>query len=404
MTNAIAGTRLLDRDVIDDPYPFYRRLQSEAPVWRVPGTDVFAVSAYPLVVEAASRVDDFSSHMRHLLYRSDTGLPGRVSFGDAGADALATADPPMHKAHRNVVFSELVSKRMATLEPVIEAISSECLGRVTGGSVDFMTAIGNFVPINVMTRLIGFRDANTQQLFEAAVDSTAMLGATMTEDELIQCIIRTIEIEAWIGEQLDSANESSEDVLGAVARGVRDEVFTHREGSVVLHTLLSAGGESTTSLLGNAVRLLAERQELQSLLRGSLGLIPAFIEEALRLESPFRFLLRTTAHDTALNDVDIPAGATVLLLWGAANRDAAIFENADAIVLEREVPKRHVAFGRGIHHCVGASLARLEARIVLESLLERTKGFTLDPNDPPRWVQSLMVRRHDHLVIRVTRS
>jgi cytochrome P450 family 144 len=173
---------------------------------------------------------------------------------------------------------------------------------------------------------------------------------------------------------------------------------------VVLHTLLSAGGESTTSLLGNAVRLLAERQELQSLLRGSPELIPAFIEEALRLESPFRFLLRTTAHDTVLNDVDIPAGATVLLLWGAANRDAAIFENPDAIVLEREVPKRHVAFGRGIHHCVGASLARLEARIVLESLLERTKGFTLDPNEPPRWVQSLMVRRHDHLVIRVTRS
>jgi cytochrome P450 len=401
----IPGTCLLDGDVIDDPYPFYRRLQGEAPVWRVPTTDVFVVSTYPLVAEAAARVEDFSSHMRHLLYRNESGIPDRLSFGDAGADALATADPPAHKAHRDVVFSELVSKRMETLEPDIAELTEKCVGSISDSSIDFMADIGNVIPINVMTRLIGFRDGNAQELFEAAVESTSMLGATLTRAELEDHIVRTLEIEAWIGRELEGAADDTNDViLGAVARGVDRGVFTHQEGTVVLHTLLSAGGESTTSLLGNAVRILAERPELQSRLRSAPELIPAFIEEALRLESPFRFLLRTTAHDTSLGDVAIPEDATVLLLWGAANRDPATFENSDDIILDRKVPRRHVAFGRGIHHCVGAPLARLEARIVLTSFLEQTEMFSLDPDNPPRWVQSLMIRRHDRLAIKVARS
>jgi cytochrome P450 len=403
VTTEIPGTYLLDSDVIDDPYPFYRRLQSEAPVWRVPSTDVFVVSTYPLVAEAAARVEDFSSHMRHLLFRNESGIPDRLSFGDAGADALATADPPAHKAHRDVVFSELVSKRMETLKPEITEITAKCIGNVSDGRIDFMGAIGNVIPINIMTRLIGFRDARAQELFEAAVDSTSMLGATLTRVELEQHIVRTLEIEAWIGEQLKGAvDDPNDEILGAVARGIASGVFTHEEGSVVLHTLLSAGGESTTSLLGNAVRILAERQELQSLLRSSPELIPAFIEEVLRLESPFRFLLRTTEHDTILGGVAIPEDTTVLLLWGAANRDPTMFENAEDIVLDRRVPRRHIAFGRGIHHCVGAPLARLEARVVLTSFLEKTEAFALDPDDPPRWVQSLMIRRHDTLALKVT--
>jgi cytochrome P450 len=99
--------------------------------------------------------------------------------------------------------------------------------------------------------------------------------------------------------------------------------------------------------------------------------------------------------------VDILAGATVLLLWGSANRDAT-FENADEIVLNRKVPRRHVAFGRGIHHCVGAALARLEARVVLTALLEHTSAVRLDPEDPPKWVSSLMVRRHDRLAVQMS--
>lgn len=184
------------------------------------------------------------------------------------------------------------------------------------------------------------------------------------------------------------------------SRGIDTGVFTVHEATVVLHTLLSAGGESTTSLLGNAVRLLAENRDLQDRLRGHLDLIPAFVEEVLRLESPFRFLMRFVPEATSLGGTEIPSGATLLLLWGAANRDPTEFEDPNDVDLDRPVLRRHLAFGRGMHYCVGAPLARLEARIVLTMLLERTGSITLDA-EARRRVESLMVRRHERLPLRV---
>jgi cytochrome P450 len=310
----------------------------------------------------------------------------------------------MHKFHRDVVFSELVAKRMDALEPEVSAITMDCLQpAIDEGNVDFMATVGNIVPITVMSRLIGFRDSDPMQLLSAAFDSTSMLAGTTTRLELEALIVRTLEVEEWVAEQLvDAANNPSNEILGAVACGIAEGVLNLQEGGIILHTLLSAGGETTTSLNGNDVRMLAERPDLQQQLRVNPELVPAFIEEALRLESPFRFLMRTVPSNTSLNDVDIPAGSTVLLLWGAANRDGRTFERADDLVLDRQVPRRHVAFGRGIHHCVGAPLARLEARVVLTALLQNTSFFCLDPRQPPKWVQSLMVRRHDRLAVQIT--
>jgi cytochrome P450 len=229
-----------------------------------------------------------------------------------------------------------------------------------------------------------------------------MLGSTLTIDELTELIGRSGEIQTWLTDQLSTAiTEPGEDLLGAVARGVQDETFSDVEAIIILHTLLSAGGESTTSLLGNAVRILAEQQELQQHLREHPEQIPTFVEEALRLEPPFRYHMRSVPNDTTLGGVDMPAGATVLLLWGAANRDDTEFERPDEVDLQRPTPRHHVAFGRGIHHCVGAPLARIEARNVLTVLLARTTSITLDPEQAPQWVDSLMVRRHEQLPVRL---
>jgi cytochrome P450 family 144 len=403
VTQAISPTLLLDSAVIDDPYPFYRRLHAQAPVWEIPGTGLFTVSTFDLLTEVTGRVEDFSSNITCLLYRDDSGLPCRLPFGDAGSQALATADPPAHALHRSTVFPELVAKRMEQLEPDIVAIADACVTRaLDGGTVEFMTTIGNVVPITVISRLIGFHDSNVDQLLRAAFDSTAMLGSTLTLDELMGLIGRIGEIQAWITDQLSTAaEEPGDDLLGAVARGVQNGVFGEFEANTILHTLLSAGGESTTSLLGNAVRILAEHPQLQDQLRQRPEQVPTFVEEALRLEPPFRYHMRSVPNDTALDGVDIPAGATLLLLWGAANRDAAEFERPDEVDLQRPIPRHHVSFGRGIHHCVGAPLARIEARNVLTVLLERTNSITLDPDHAPRWVNSLMVRRHEQLPLRV---
>jgi cytochrome P450 len=149
------------------------------------------------------------------------------------------------------------------------------------------------------------------------------------------------------------------------------------------------------------VRILAEDQNLQDQLRANPEQIPAFVEEALRLESPFRFHMRSTPRDTTLGGVDIAAESTLLLLWGAANRDPAEFDHPDQIDLGRPTPRHHVGFGRGMHHCVGAPLARMEARVVLSALLERTGRIALDPGRAPTWVDSLMVRRHARLPVQL---
>jgi cytochrome P450 len=151
MAPSISGTHLLEPAVIDEPYGFYDELRSDAPVWEVPGTGIFTVATFQLLAEAAGRVEDFSSNLNCLLYRDDHGMPCRLPFNDAGVQALATADPPMHAVHRNTVFPELVAKRMAALEPDIVEIAEDCVARALNeGSVDFMTAIGNVVPITMI--------------------------------------------------------------------------------------------------------------------------------------------------------------------------------------------------------------------------------------------------------------
>jgi cytochrome P450 len=407
MTADIPGTMLLDPRVIDDPYPFYRRLHEEAPVWLVPGTEVCVVSSFALVTEATGRVQDFSSSMHHLLYRGEDGLPARLRFGE-GTQILAVADPPVHTVHRRVVFPDLMARRMAGLQSEVAAVAEGCIDRALEDRlVDFMAVIGNTVPITMITQLIGFRNGDLGELLRAAFDSTALVGGRLTLIELEALLVKSAETNTWITDQLATYGADSDDeILGTIARGVAVGDLSEGDGVVILQNLLSAGGESTTSLLGNAVRLLAEHPELQQRLRNDLELIPVFIEEALRLESPFRFLMRHTPHDTTLGGVDIPAGTTVLLFWGAANRDADQFESPDDIRLDRPAPRHHLAFGRGIHHCVGAPLARLEARVVLTALLEQTDSFRLDTHADraPRWFDSLQVRRHEFLPIAVDAS
>jgi cytochrome P450 len=400
MSTDIPGTMLLDPKVIEDPYPLYRRLHAEAPVWMVPSTDVCIVSSFALVVEATGRVDDFSSSMHYLLYRGGNGLPARLAFGE-GTQVLAVADPPVHTVHRKVVFPDLMARRMSGLEAEVAEVSERCIDlAVDDRPVDFMAKVANVVPITLITQLIGFRDGDLGSLLRAAFDSTALVGARLTLDELNALMARSAETYAWITEQLTTyGGESDGDILGTIARGIEDGALSEEDGVIILQNLLGAGGESTTSLLGNSVRLLAEHPDLQHQLRVGPELIPTFLEEALRLESPFRFLMRHAPHDTSLGGVDIPAETTVLLFWGAANRDAEQFDEPDEVRLDRPAPRHHLAFGRGIHHCVGAPLARLEARVVLTKLLERTDTFSLDGDQMPRWFDSLQVRRHEYLPI-----
>jgi cytochrome P450 len=268
-----------------------------------------------------------------------------------------------------------------------------------------MGAVANAIPIRVVSRLIGWENEDPDRLLAAAFDSTAVVRATASYAEIVDSIARSAEIMEWITGQLDDAVvNSAEGILGAIAAAINTGDLEHTAGIVIMHTLLSAGGESTTSLIGNAIHLLATDQDLQERVREDPGLVTPFIEEVLRLESPFRYHLRHVPADCELSGVIVPAGSTVLLMWAAANRDPAEFDRPDLVVLDRPSARHHLGFGRGIHLCVGAPLARLEAEVVLTRLLERTERFSLDAENAPARESSLMVRRFSRLPVVVTQA
>lgn len=396
---------LLEPAVVDDPYPFYDQVRAVAPVWRVPGTSVVLVTSFASVSEAVNRPQDFSSNLGGLIHRGADGLPALIPFGGDETDVLATADPPVHTVHRGAVFPELVARRMAELRPEVDELAlSFLVPALDRGRFDVMDAVANAVPIRVVSRLVGWQDEDPDVLLAAAFDSTKILRATRPLDEVEAAMVRTAAVGGWIAEQLRGAlDHPCEGLLGVLAEAVDRGELQFSDGLVILHTLLSAGGESTTGLLGNAVYLLAGDPALQATLRADPDLLTPFIEEVLRVESPFRQHMRQVRHDTELQGVEIPAGSIVLLMWGAANRDPAEYDHPDEIRLDRPSPRHHVGFGRGIHLCVGAPLARLEADVVLRRLLELTSGIRLDPDRPVAREDSLMIRRFQQLPVIVER-
>lgn len=402
MAAKLAASDLLDREILENPYPFYRCLQEQAPVWQVPDTQIFVVSSYALLDEATKRTQDFSSNMTGVLYRKRNGEPGRL-FRRAGVlEILATADPPVHGRHKAAVMPYFTARRIADLEAEVNRFAEDFVDRaLSQGDIEFMSAIANPLPMDVVSNLVGFPKGHTEKLLRAAFDSTAVVSGSSSLQALIWTMVRSYWTNRWIGAQLRTASTEREDILGAIKRGIANGTMREIEGRSFLHLFLAAGGESTTSLLGSAVRILAEDKALQQDLRERPEQIPAFIEEVLRLESPFRYHLRSTHKDTELGGVPIPAGSTVLLFWGAGNRDPEMFDQPERIDLAR--PRRHVSFGRGIHTCIGAPLARLEAGIVFQVLLRKTSDISLDPDNPPHWVESLQVRRYQRLPLKLER-
>ena len=393
----------LDAATIQDPVPFHAWLREHAPVYRVPGTTFHLVATWDLVVDAVARIDDFSSNLDVLLYTDDDGRPASFDVAALGANVqtLATADPPAHTRHRRAVFPSLVERKMREVEGYARAVAADlAVAAASARRVDATRALADPLPMTVLADVLGLRpdDATLDDLLAWAFDGAELLAGTGTLARMAELAERSAEAATYLAAQLAaSAPDPDTGVLGAVAAALRDDLLTPDEAISTLVILLSAGGESTTSLVGSAVRILAEDPDLQATLRTDLDLVPPFVEEVLRLETPFKGHYRIARRPTELGGVALDPGDALFLLWGSANRDPTHYEAPDELRLDRDHARDHLGFGRGIHHCVGAPLARMEARVVLEELLLATEGFALDPDRPPTYVSSLMVRRHAHL-------
>jgi cytochrome P450 len=311
---------------------------------------------------------------------------------------LATADPPDHGRQRKVLshlFSAAaVSVREAEFRRLIDSTLDPYL---LVGKVDWMRAVAEPLPVVMLTRLLGLADDAAPALKEQGYASVELINGFVPETVREELQRKMTElgpvIDAYVAARASDHPDQST-VIGACARAVTDGWLTEVEAFVILGILLAAGGESTTSLLGTGVRILAERSDLQDLLRAQPELIPAFVEEACRIDPPFRGHYRRVLADTTLGGVQLEAGSRLVLIWPAANRDPEAYEDPEEIDVHRTNPRQHVGFGWGIHLCLGAPLARMEAKVTLERLLARTSSFSIDvAPEGLHYHKSLMVRR-----------
>ena len=392
------GTR-----AIQDPYPLYDRLRAAGPVHRVGDSGFYLVCNRDAITEVVSRPADFSSNLTATMtYTADGGVAAFPMDKVGGrTHILVTADDPVHAAHRRLLLSQFTAKRVRAFEPLIVEIFEKLWATgIVDGRIEWMDAVANRLPMMVVARLIGVPDDDADQLAHWGYASTQLLDGLMSADELAASMAAITDLSAYIVEQLrDAAEHPRDDLVSELAGACRTGVIDQFTAQLILVSLFSAGGESTASLLGTAVGMLTGKPDVQRRLREHPELMGAFVEETLRLEPPFRAHYRHVLRDTRVAGVDLPADSMVLLLWGAANRDPAHVEAPDEFRLDRPTIKGHLTFGKGVHFCLGAPLARLEAMTVLPMLLERTSRLEAAEVGP--WLPSVLARRYEYLELAV---
>jgi cytochrome P450 len=271
---------------------------------------------------------------------------------------------------------------------------------VQGGGIEWMSAMANRLPMMVVTRLIGVPDLDAAELMRLGYASTKVVEGLADQDELAGAGVAVLELAGYINEHFRrAADDPPDNLLGDLATARAAGELSDLTALNIMATLFSAGGESTASLIGSAAHVLAGNAGLQQSVRENPDLLGAFLEEVLRYEPPFRGHYRHVVNDTSLCGVDLPAGSRLVLLWGAANRDPSQFVDPNEFRLDRPDGKGHISFGKGAHFCVGAALARLEARIVIGKLLKRTSH--IEASDIGAWLPSLLVRRLERLELSV---
>lgn len=388
---------------MQDPNPLYDTMRSRSAVNRVGESAFYAVCSWEAVIEAVNRVDDFSSNLTATMVYQDDGTVTPFDMGPLGGPlhALATADDPLHAAHRKLLLPHLSARRVRVIEEFAEATAMRLWSEaLVDGQVEWMSTVANRLPMMVVAHLLGLPQDDVDKLIRLGFATTTLLDGIVSASQLEAAGMAAMELGGYVLEHFEnSADSTSPGLIADLAARTNSGELEQLPALNIMLTLFSAAGESTASLLGSAAWILAEHPHIQEQLRSNPDLLSAFIEEALRFESPFRGHYRHVVRNTSLAGVDLPAGSHLLLMWGAANRDPEHFDRPNEFRLDRSGSKGHVTFGKGAHFCVGAALARLEAHIVFRMLLEQTAW--IDTVDIGPWQPSILVRRRERLQLAI---
>jgi cytochrome P450 len=365
-----------DFEIDKDPYPIWRRLRDEQPLYYNPKYDFFALSRYDDVERCSKDWRRYSSAKGTLLELIKSGMelpPGSIIF----------EDPPAHDIHRALVTGLFSPRKMAALESKVREFCARALDPLVGkGGFDFIADLGAQVPMRAIGMLLGIPEADQEAIRDQIDDGLRLKeGAPPPPDMQARLVNGQMNVFA---EYLDwRVNNPSDDVMTELLHAEFEDVHGVRrrlrreEVLGFVNLIAAAGNETTTRLIGWAGKLLAENPEQRRQIVQDLTLVPRTIEELLRYESPSPVQARYVTEDVEHYSTTVKQGSVMLLLTASANRDERRFENADKFNIHRQVGQ-HVAFGYGVHFCLGASLARLESRVALEEVLKRFPEWEVD--------------------------
>jgi cytochrome P450 len=373
---------------LGDPYPAFRRLRSEDPLhWYADGP-FWCATRYAEVIEISRRPRSFSSAHGTQMFEIPRRVAGAV-LAMEDAPSIIRMDPPAHNRHRKLVISAFKPRIVAALEPRVRTLARESVAAIRPGEpFDFVEQIAIPLPMFVIAELLGVPNSDYER-FRRWSDAMIEAGSSGPGPETIRTVT---ELFVYMIEQVAERRRAPrEDVLSQIALAELDgERLSDPEIGAFCLTLLVAGNETTRNLIAGGMRALLEDRPQWEKLCADPSLLPNAVEEMLRFVSPIQNFARRVQHDTVLAGQQLRAGEYVVLFYGSANRDETVFgADAERFDVTRANADRHLAFGFGEHLCLGASLARLEARVMFEELIARGPGFALA--GAPRKLPSTLV-------------
>ncbi len=384
--------RLLDPEVLANPYPLYRRLRTEDPVHWDPFLDSWVVTRYADVVRV---LHDFSANRRTTPEQlTAMGLSTLNPIAQVMVKQMLFMDAPAHTRIRSLASSAFLPARVALLRSRIQEIVDSLLDAVqSAGRLDVMTDFANPMPAIVMAEMLGVPAADHEQLKAWSADFAEVLGNFQNNPDHAPQLLRSVEqMSAYFRDTIRRQRHRPQGGLISLLATAEVEGDRLTEEEVIANCIVTmvGGQETTTNLIGNGIlSLLRHPGELQRL-RSDPSLIPSAVEELLRFESPSQQTARLAPEEVELGGKQIRKRQAVIAVMGAANRDPERFPDPDRLDIDRQ-DNRHVAFGWASHFCFGAPLARMEGQIAFETMLRRLPNLTLDPA-PLVWRENLGLR------------
>jgi cytochrome P450 len=376
----------MNPEVLACPHQFNERLRREAPVYQCPHTGITFVSDYETITRIAKDHETFSNRFSTAMPTGESRVDPRIreiqQQGYPPVDTMLTQDPPVHRRYRGMVNQAFTARRVATLEPSIGKLCHELIdGFLEAGRCEFVVDFAERVPLTVIADQLGV-PLSDYELFKSWSDAfVAQLSQMASVEENVRAAQLILDYQNYFAKKIEERRERPEDdIISDIvhARFEDERPLDVPEMLSIIQQLLVAGNETTTHSIAEGVLLLIQNPNQHALLKNDPSLIPNFVEEVLRLATPTANMWRVATKDTDINGVPVKAGSMIQIRFASANRDEAVFDTPQAFDVTRENARSHIAFGHGVHMCIGANLARKEMDTAFKVLLERLDDFALD--------------------------